>query len=173
MLTDLRTLSSAVEKLHTNIQQRRPLFIDPEFRAKEEEEEEKTASVVQPTVIRSPLVSPSLLGFTTSPVHRAKHNFASIRPCYMIIAFMLSTILGSGAFAVYWTVHANAMGDAFTAASWFVAVGTFIVAVPVARHYPRCKRWKRSVRTHLIGDASDMIELGRVDSLQTNAHLLR
>lgn len=175
MLTDLGTLSSAIENvlLHADIQRLRPLLVDPESRA-EEREEDRAASTGQPTVVQIPSASPSLSGLTTTPVHRAKHNFISIRPCYMITVFMFSTILSSGTFAVYWTVHANAMGDAFTAASWFAAVGTLIVAVPVARHYPRCKYWKRNVRTHLmIEDTSDMVQLGRVDSSQTNVHLLR
>lgn len=80
------------------------------------------------------------------------------KPCHSIIAFMSLVIVGSAVFAVYWTTHANAMGDAFTAASWFVAVGTLVAAVPVARHYPRCKCWKRK----RVSSASEEIELGHV-----------
>jgi hypothetical protein len=42
---------------------------------------------------------------------------------------MFLVILGGAAFATYWTVHVNAMGDEFTAASWIVAVGILVVAV--------------------------------------------
>lgn len=70
-------------------------------------------------------------------------------------------ITGSAAFAMYWTIRTGAIGDGFTAASWLVAVGTLIVAVPVARHYQHCRCWKKVDRAYIAGPCRvDTIELG-------------
>jgi hypothetical protein len=68
------------------------------------------------------------------------------------------TIFGSTAFAIYWTVHAHALGDAFTAAGFFVAVIGFIVTVVLNRHSSHCKCWKK---IHHVENGQNM-ELARM-----------
>lgn len=53
----------------------------------------------------------------------------------------LAIIIGA-TFGVGWTVHFGDLGDAFTAASWLIAVGTLISAMPIARRYPHYRCWR-------------------------------
>ena len=56
------------------------------------------------------------------------------------IFIALSLFLG-----VYFTIekrYGYSMGDAFTLASWVIAVGAFISTGVFAIHYPRCKCWE-------------------------------
>lgn len=72
---------------------------------------------------------------------------------------MALTILGSTAFAIYWTVHADAMGDAFTTAGFFVAVVGLVVAVLLNRHSTRCTRWTKVERAENGSKAVEPIRL--------------
>lgn len=54
---------------------------------------------------------------------------------------MSTVIVGSAAFAMYWTLHLNAIEDA-TVAGWFDAIYTLIPAVPIIRRYPTCTFWE-------------------------------
>lgn len=50
-------------------------------------------------------------------------------------------IAGSAGLGIYYAVRFDKMGDGFTTASWIVDVGTFLLAVPLAQHYPYCSCW--------------------------------
>jgi hypothetical protein len=92
-----------------------------------------------------------------------RKTFLRIRPCYLIALFLSLVITGSATFALYWTITTGQMGDGFTAASWFVAVGTLIIAVPLARHYAHCTCWKKVQRPDTQGNLSDEnVELGHL-----------
>jgi hypothetical protein len=60
---------------------------------------------------------------------------------------MFTSFVGLSCFlGVYFTVetkYGHSMGDAFTLASWVVAIGAFVSSGVLARHYPRCKCWER------------------------------
>ncbi|KAI9698326.1 MAG: hypothetical protein M1820_007488 [Bogoriella megaspora] len=61
--------------------------------------------------------------------------------CWVIIVLGFLVVTGSLAIGLYFTIAQNRMGDGFTTAGWIVAVGTLGLAVPVAKHYPRCQCW--------------------------------
>jgi hypothetical protein len=63
------------------------------------------------------------------------------RPCYLLVALGFLVIGGSLAVSLYYSIAKDRMGDGFTAAGWMTAVGTLILAAPMAKHYPHCKCW--------------------------------
>lgn len=65
-----------------------------------------------------------------------------IRPCYFLVALGFLVIGGSLAVGLYYSIAKDRMGDGFTTAGWMTAVGTLILAAPMAKHYPHCKCWK-------------------------------
>lgn len=62
-------------------------------------------------------------------------------PCHPIVTSMFHVVFGSGTF---WNVHANAMGDGFTAAGWIVAAETLMVALPITSNHQHCRCWKKT-----------------------------
>jgi hypothetical protein len=67
-----------------------------------------------------------------------------IRPCYLLVALGFLVIGGSLAVGLYYSIAKDRMGDGFTTAGWMIAVGTLILAAPMAKHYPHCKCWETS-----------------------------
>jgi hypothetical protein len=80
--------------------------------------------------------SPSIQRFTVANI------LQHIRPCYLLVALGLLVIGGSLAVGLYFSIAKDRMGDGFTAAGWMTAVGTLILAAPMAKHYPHCKCWE-------------------------------
>ena len=64
-----------------------------------------------------------------------------IRPCYLLVTLGFLVIGGSLAVGLYYSIAKDRMGDGFTTAGWMTAVGTLILAAPMAKHYPHCKCW--------------------------------
>jgi hypothetical protein len=92
------------------------------------------------------IFDPSLFPASTSP----PASFFIIRPCYAFCFLMFLIIGGSASLGIYYSVKYDKMGDGFTAAGWIVAIGTLILAGPLARHYPHCSCWgtKRPLHSH-------------------------
>lgn len=61
--------------------------------------------------------------------------------CYILVAFGVAVIAGSLAVGLYYSIAQDRMGDGFTTAGFMVAVGTLILAAPMAKHYPKCRCW--------------------------------
>jgi len=61
--------------------------------------------------------------------------------CWILILIVLTVVFGSAAIGIYYSTK-HQMGDGFTTASWVVAVGTLLLAGPIAYHYPHCGCWK-------------------------------
>ncbi|KAG8670518.1 hypothetical protein FPOAC2_09880 [Fusarium poae] len=83
--------------------------------------------------ILAPSVSPES---TSSPA-----SFFISRPCYVLCFLMFLVIGGSASLGIYYSVRYDKMGDGFTAAGRIVAIGTLVLAGPLARHYPHCSCW--------------------------------
>jgi hypothetical protein len=64
-----------------------------------------------------------------------------IRPCYLLVTLGLLVIGGSLAIGLYYSIAKDRMGDGFTTAGWMTAVGTLVLAAPMAKHYPHCRCW--------------------------------
>jgi hypothetical protein len=64
-----------------------------------------------------------------------------IRPCYLLVTLGFLVIGGSLAIGLYYSIAKVRMGDGFTTAGWMTAVGTLVLAAPMAKHYPHCKCW--------------------------------
>jgi hypothetical protein len=64
-----------------------------------------------------------------------------IRPCHLLVTLGFLVIGGSLAVGLYYSIAKDRMGDGFTAAGWMTAVGTLILAAPMAKHYPHCRCW--------------------------------
>jgi len=80
--------------------------------------------------------SPSTQGFTIANV------LPHLRPCYLLVTLGFLVIGGSLAVGLYFSIAKDRMGDGFTTAGWMTAVGTLVLAAPMAKHYPHCKCWK-------------------------------
>jgi hypothetical protein len=63
------------------------------------------------------------------------------RPCYLLVALGFLVIGGSLAVGLYYSIAKDRMGNGFTTAGWMTAVGTLMLAAPMAKHYPHCKCW--------------------------------
>ena len=93
---------------------------------------------------------PQLQGLSTaSTVQSAsvqRYNFSNIlrrtRPCYLLVTLGFLVIGGSLAVGLYYSIAKDRMGDGFTTAGWMTAVGTLILAAPMAKHYPHCRCWE-------------------------------
>ena len=64
-----------------------------------------------------------------------------IWPCYLLVALGLLVIGGSLAVGLYYSIAKDRMADGFTTAGWMIAVGTLVLAAPMAKHYPHCRCW--------------------------------
>jgi hypothetical protein len=64
-----------------------------------------------------------------------------IRPCFFLVALGFLVIGGSLAVGLYYSIAKDRMGDGFTTAGWMIAVGTLVLAAPMAKHYPHCRCW--------------------------------
>ena len=64
-----------------------------------------------------------------------------IPPCFFLVALGFLVIGGSLAVGLYYSIAKDRMGDGFTTAGWMIAVGTLVLAAPMAKHYPHCKCW--------------------------------
>jgi len=65
-----------------------------------------------------------------------------VRPCYLLVTLGFLVIGGSLAVGLYYSIAKDRMGDGFTTAGWMTAVGTLILAAPMAKHYPYCRCWE-------------------------------
>ena len=65
-----------------------------------------------------------------------------VKVCYVLLLIGGLFILGSMVWGIHCSLH-GAMGDGFTGASWLVAVGTLVLAPPMAIHYKNCRCWVR------------------------------
>jgi hypothetical protein len=65
-----------------------------------------------------------------------------IRPCYLLVTLGFLVIGGSLAVGLFYSIAKDRMGDGFTTAGWMTAVGTLILAAPMAKHYPHCRCWE-------------------------------
>jgi hypothetical protein len=77
-----------------------------------------------------------------SEAHCVANVLQRIRPCYLLVTLGLAVIGGSLAIGLYYSIAKDRMGDGFTTAGWMTAVGTLILAAPMAKHYPHCKCWE-------------------------------
>lgn len=64
-----------------------------------------------------------------------------IPACYILITLGMAVIAGSLAVGLYYSIAQDRMGDGFTTAGFMVAVGTLVLAAPMAKHYPKCRCW--------------------------------
>jgi hypothetical protein len=65
-----------------------------------------------------------------------------IRPCYLLVTLGFLVIGGSLAVGLFYSIAKDRMGDGFTTAGWMTAVGTLILAAPMAKHFPHCRCWE-------------------------------
>jgi hypothetical protein len=93
----------------------------------------------QPLQTSVPLSAPPVDASRVTRSWRLQH----VRFCYVIVALGLVIIGGSLAVGLYYSIARDRMGDGFTTASWMVAVGTLVLAAPMAKHYPHCKCWDK------------------------------
>lgn len=79
----------------------------------------------------------------SSAFARPKHLAWSrpVRACLIIIALGFLVIGGSLAVGLYFTIAEDRVGDGFTTSSYILAVGTLVLAAPMAKHYPKCRCW--------------------------------
>ena len=63
--------------------------------------------------------------------------------CYVLISLGVVLIGGSLSVGLYYSIAKDRMGDGFTTAGWMTAVGTLILAAPMAKHYPNCRCWHK------------------------------
>lgn len=66
------------------------------------------------------------------------------RACFVFIMLGFVVIGGSLAVGLYYSIARNRIGDGFTTAGWMTAVGTLVLAAPMAKHYPHCRCWTRN-----------------------------
>ncbi|CAI7566712.1 unnamed protein product [Penicillium glandicola] len=83
-------------------------------------------------------------------------GFFRFRTCVVLFFLIFLNVAGSAILGIYWAVRFDKMGDGFTAAGWLVAIGTLLLAGPIAYHYPRCSCWI----------TSDKPYIGRVNTLE-------
>ena len=72
--------------------------------------------------------------------------------CWIIVFLGRVIVGGSLTVGLYFSIAKNQMGDGFTTAGYMLAVGTFVLAGPMAKHYAHCKCWQR--KTGMILGAS-------------------
>ena len=63
------------------------------------------------------------------------------RDCYFIILLAFLVITGSAAVGIYFSIARDRMGDGFTAASYILAAGTFVLGPWIACHFQTCNCW--------------------------------
>ncbi|KAJ5745892.1 hypothetical protein N7520_011074 [Penicillium odoratum] len=83
-------------------------------------------------------------------------GFFRFRTCVVLFFLIFLNVAGSAILGIYWAIRFDKMGDGFTAAGWLVAIGTLLLAGPIAYHYPRCSCWK----------TKDNPYMGRVNTLE-------
>lgn len=64
-----------------------------------------------------------------------------VRACFILISLGFVIIAGSLAVGLYYTIAEDRVGDGFTTSSYILAVGTLVLAAPMAKHYPQCRCW--------------------------------
>lgn len=105
---------------------------------------QNTAVVLQPSSANAyPLPARSLTWLALGKSLKHKRP----RGCLLIITFFATFVAVSLFFGILFTIrkeYGYSLGDAFTLASYIVAIGAFTSTAMVAYHYPHCRCWGKA-----------------------------
>lgn len=79
---------------------------------------------------------------TTLVVSQPKHRDKVIRPCYILIALGICTILGSLIAALWRSIDHDDISGGFSLAQYILGIGVFVVGSVVVVHSKTCTCWQ-------------------------------